>query len=563
MPAEHGSVARQAASGKVLWRSPCAGPVDCGAAIDEKFIGMGSGQIVGLEGKTGKTLWSLPYPKDDSHYGSFVSGYLFAHSKMIDPDGNVLITFDRDTDIGQPCWTDGTNLVSLDHNRLFRFRTGQMPPLPQGVKARKTEVEGLLAHIGELDSQERKRLVQLGDDAFGPVLQAFEQACKTDDEDSDHLFSILDRLCRPEHCPALIRALKEMPTTNSDMRRLYSALIRVGNASEVTQFFLYELDKTKNVETPLAWEYIAEDYIINSSHPDAIEFMLNQLGDPTAAYGAAAYFNLARTGGERGLRKQRALLRSLPDRVLSATETKALDERTDSDGRTYGLLQCDVLGDARDLWLAEKVGSRWNLPTFTGLQDQPGADWFAKLVGNSEISKDSDGDGLTDLEEQRLGTNPSLPDTDGDGDPDDLDPWPNVSKRHNLTDDEQILATAFEARFHFSKREVAGVLVAPNELRPFEMPGFDGPMLWRASSDPPLPLESRSQGTAKIDFESEDTLESGDPPKELISWNPQHTEATVVIGASYGGEEGAGYKVVLRKFGDTWVAILRQRVWIF
>ena len=48
--------------------------------------------------------------------------------------------------------------------------------------------------------------------------------------------------------------------------------------------------------------------------------------------------------------------------------------------------------------------------------------------------------------------NPGQEDTDGDGDPDDIDPWPNAPNR-KLSDAEEVLATAFEARYHFADGE--------------------------------------------------------------------------------------------------------------
>ena len=47
----------------------------------------------------------------------------------------------------------------------------------------------------------------------------------------------------------------------------------------------------------------------------------------------------------------------------------------------------------------------------------------------SELLKDSDGDGLTDLLEEVLLLDPHNPDTDGDGIPDGIDPMPQVSDK--------------------------------------------------------------------------------------------------------------------------------------
>ncbi|KYD11421.1 hypothetical protein B4102_2149 [Heyndrickxia sporothermodurans] len=57
----------------------------------------------------------------------------------------------------------------------------------------------------------------------------------------------------------------------------------------------------------------------------------------------------------------------------------------------------------------------------------------AGIGENQKIEKDlsmrdRDGDGLTDLQEKRIGTNPLNPDTDGDGIPDNIDTSPHCSK---------------------------------------------------------------------------------------------------------------------------------------
>jgi hypothetical protein len=44
-----------------------------------------------------------------------------------------------------------------------------------------------------------------------------------------------------------------------------------------------------------------------------------------------------------------------------------------------------------------------------------------------DLERDRDGDGLTDVTERALGTDPALPDTDGDGIPDGVDPVPDVA----------------------------------------------------------------------------------------------------------------------------------------
>lgn len=58
--------------------------------------------------------------------------------------------------------------------------------------------------------------------------------------------------------------------------------------------------------------------------------------------------------------------------------------------------------------------------------DMNGGEFVTATLSFAELRLDSDGDGLSDITEQLLFTNPDDPDTDGDGIRDDVDPCPNV-----------------------------------------------------------------------------------------------------------------------------------------
>lgn len=590
VPSGEGSVARLDNSGRVLWRRKKSGPGDLAVAVNGKFLGMRYSQIACLEARTGKTLWSVAYPgMRIPDRANVTGGYLFAHSKMWDLSGRLVRSFSPETDISEPCWTDGATLVSFDGDRLLRFRHGVEPPVPADPTARKREAEGLAARYSELDAQGRERLARLGDEAFEPVLQLFLQSGKTfSSPDTVKLFSLLEKICRPGHCERLMDVVQALPPTNMPARELLKIIVRLGRPQEVLPFCLAELERNRDAKEPLAYEFVAVNYIMESADPRAIRFKLDQLADPNSNFGSSAYYSLAATGGAEGVqavqaqRRQRKLLPPLPERVAAgwirfgefASATKTLVEQKDAQGRTWGLLQSGALGHAGDLWLAEKVGERWSNPLFCGVYQDDGldpyarsagpqegksgaqllkSDWYGQLVGNATLRRDSDADGLTDLAEERLGTNPAKADTDGDGDPDGVDPWPNAPHRSDLTDEEQVLDAAFEACFHFSDREAPAVFAAPAGLKPFEMTGRSNVTMWELNRATPLG-RCFSHGTGIISFQPEND--------QLVSFSKSRTEAKVSLSVGYGGLNAAGYEVTVRKFGTSWVVVSYRMAWV-
>jgi hypothetical protein len=127
-------------------------------------------------------------------------------------------------------------------------------------------------------------------------------------------------------------------------------------------------------------------------------------------------------------------------------------------------------------WIVRSIdrGATWNRPLYTGLRiAQP----YEAVIGSTlpmlrddgvrlavtvteidgrteqetavdlkwrDLERDSDHDGLTDLMEERILTDPNSADTDGDGLPDGVDPLPQVAFRQSSGDAAAIIAAVLE-----------------------------------------------------------------------------------------------------------------------
>jgi len=211
--------------------------------------------------------------------------------------------------------------------------------------------------------------------------------------------------------------------------------------------------------------------VAHSSHPDAVRFMLEALRDPhaVAPWRREGFVHLAGTGGPDGVQAVRDA-RSKPgprkpwwahvDVAFIAANKRYVAIKSDAKGRTWMLFNTGVFGNYSDLFVVQKLGSSWGRPMFTGawdgrtfndeapasfrgiaIQKLLGSEWIKIFPDDAANRKDTDGDGLTDLVEARLGTDPLKADTDGDGVPDAVDPCPNGPVRP-LGDDEQIVAAS-------------------------------------------------------------------------------------------------------------------------
>lgn len=151
-------------------------------------------------------------------------------------------------------------------------------------------------------------------------------------------------------------------------------------------------------------------------------------------------------------------------------------------------------------------------------------------------------------------------DTDGDGLPDNFDANPAVAPRV-LTEKEKAMLAAFDARFRFDGRtEKIGLVDYSEGVRPFELIGWRGGLvpekkagamglrvpqgIHRSYPYPYLRFEPKAEGLPAVGISADGQT------------------ATVEIGVTYGGLDGIGFRVKLRKFGDEWYSVEMTETWI-
>lgn len=624
-PQGNGSVARDLKTGTLLWKSVDIHLGDFGGGFAGGFVGSRRGSVVLLEPRTGKVRWSHelsdPEVSGGSQYAQSVGSMLFVRgaksAAIYDPKGKSLWTGDSDGATEPPCWSNAQALVTFGGTRFTRYEHGTVVKIPTDPAGRRALATKLVGQWDKLDDAETKQLISLGDDAFEPLLKAFLAACDAYDAKKGHddyplyskyhaLGETLAKVTTAGRGKELVGVLRSAKKESSAKPAIMTLVAQFGDPDEVVPLFLKELEgfATPGFEMYESNTYVARSYIIQSKHPLAVKFMLAQISNPKGDYTLReeAYWHLAGTAGEAGLkavlaeRHKRTLLRPLAERMelekaavhkdkTPDPETVVLAEKKDAQGRTWGLLQCGVLASRGDLWIAEKVDGKWKDPLFLGVslegvsrwvkppvpepkvagktaKELADGAWFA-LVGNGEIRKDTDADGLTDLVEKRLGTDASKADTDGDGDSDAVDPWPNAAPRAT-TEAEKVMEAVFEARYHFTGSTGPGLISAPSGAKPFEMVGRDGPVMWEVPGSATWSSELShcyEQGVAMLGFRGghQEAPKSWD---DVLEWNKDRTEAQVTISTYYGGLAGDGYSAVVRKFGNDWVVVEMRMAYV-
>ena len=213
---------------------------------------------------------------------------------------------------------------------------------------------------------------------------------------------------------------------------------------------------------------------------------------------------------------------------------------------------------SRPLFTGAWTGRLWDrkVPTmFRGITMKRllSSEWIKIFPTDAAIRKDSDGDGLTDVVEARLGTDPRRADTDGDGIPDNIDPCPNAAPRPQ-GDTEKIVAATIQARFFQEDYNVPAVLSVQG-VKPFEFNGYGSTVMWAPEGRKSSSLGSMYGGGVNLigfhsAYENERSREGF-----FIRYSDDHHTAHTLISRYSGGLNGDGTEVVLHKIGNSWFVI--------
>lgn len=488
--------------------------------------------------------------------------------------------------------------------RTFLVALAFLPALYAHAQAPQTQAQKLVERFDRLTIDETQKLAELGNEAFDALLPLVRKRLarcniykdvEPGKTEASRAFREavhgLTRVAQAKHAATLVELYREAkgePAAHLVLRREWiprrfepgSSSIKNSDANLLVPICLEALKGATGYSESDALRYITQ-----SSHPLALEFLKKSLADPKVDVNirTAAFANLARTGGEEFIPAILAAreanrriptiaeylrLEALPTNTdtLSQSGREIFKTATDAKGQTWGLLRSPILGGENDYWVVRKEKDRWVEPIFIeGMGTLE--NWLAYFAENSNLRVDTDSDGWTDVLERRIGTNPQQADTDSDSlkDSEDANPW--VAPRP-LNETEKVLAAAFEAHYPDSASQGKPYRVRlPEGVAPLELPG-SGWITKTMISTPGSSLEEpvRRVGST-ISFQTPRFGRNGEAlprnkDKAFLIWNADHTQATLEVMTYYGNLGASGNVIEVKKFGDNWIAIRSDVVWV-
>jgi outer membrane protein assembly factor BamB len=557
--------------------------------------------LVGFDMTSGSKLWQTTAPVDTASRSRGHRDQLPADNQgaMISDEGFFHVTSKGEVDWtikpkfdGMPVYANGTMMVCNDGNRLLGYVSGASEPLPTLESDRKALALKMVESFENLDRGEREQIIALAKYATQPLIRKYVSWSKAYDaiergsrSGLDMMLyglltetpEMLDEMCTADDTSALLKAIEDMGPKGQYQNEIKTVLGHKGDPSRVMPNYIASLKANRSNKRNRD-DSAALDAIAHSSDPTAVSFMIDALKDPTAPseWSHAAFIHLAGTGGAAGVeavRQARAKPGPRPTWQEAFTESlgkgSVLTEAKDAKGRTWRLVQSYALGNGSDLFIQEKKGTSWDKPIFlsvytgrtfsakepTSYKSIPmtkliETEWVKIFPNDASLTKDSDGDGLTDLVEARLGTDPNKADTDGDGLFDSVDPCPTAAPRA-MSDKEKIIAACVEAKF-FGEGWKVPAIINVEGVTPFELYGYDSFLFWGSRREGSLG-KMYGGGMNSIGFSPPmKDFNEDQRGKGLIEFSKDGKSAETMISRYSGGLNGEGESVKLIKVGDDW-----------
>ena len=594
-------------TGKAVWSRPDLS-LEFFGVTSGVLIGESEDRIIGLDLKSGKTVWAQSGGSPGFSAGSDRPAWIGdANGVIVCSDRFSLLTktgkeiwgsntfFD-----GWPAYVGNDGMVTSDGDRILHYVSGDYAKAPESGPDQKAFAENLVQHFEILDKTEREQVKALKKYSCEPLIRRFvewaneEQKANAKEPLGDEFGMqrygllqdsgrMLSEMCSAEQTNALAHAIQEIDAKNSYRGMLVSILGKSGKPEDFIGSYVKEL--RANPPKPGSYSNQGETLkaVAESKEPVAVAFMIEALKNPHApeSWRHEAFVHLAGTGGEEGVLAVREARASRAERPKwnDGIDVGHLDKRAlvselkESAGRVWRLFHSNALGNYSDLFVSGKTDKGWSSPLFTGaftektwhleapkeFRGMPIAqfvktDWI-KLMPNDElVRRDSDKDGLTDLVEKRWGTDPKNPDTDGDGLGDAVDPCPNAAPRE-MGDIEKIIAACVEARF-FDDDWNAPAVISVEGVKPFEMYGYHHTLMWQDEKYAGELLQMYGGGMNTLGFHASGiAFEKTPVKKQTFEISADGKSATTLIRRYSGGLNGDGIGVQLIKIGNDWFVV--------
>ena len=245
-------------------------------------------------------------------------------------------------------------------------------------------------------------------------------------------------------------------------------------------------------------------------------------------------------------------------------EQKPIARATTADGTTFAVVVGRLLGGSDFFLISTRTPDdprSWSRPKLLGPLPHGNAAGDASLALRGpttlvlrafhaemqfdleEIERDSDGDGWTDVEEGRIGTNPHAADSDGDGIPDGRDVCPLYAAPQGRAGDDSATIIQKAVFAVFALTGSRQMLYATPSTSRVQLTGYGGPIIF----DRAIPKDASAAGGVYVTWIIRDRR-AADAIVEITDW-----EGPLAAG---------GQDVFLKKVPGTWVVVAVKPTWV-